>query len=104
MIGDSRKYASESPARSMIVSSKVSCPTFVRNPQGSGAAKAEEKAEALAETLPRWRLDDLYVGLDSPQFAEDLATAARECREFAKTYRGALAGLLAAPDAAQKLA
>jgi len=76
-----------------------SCPNFVRNPQGSGAAKAEEKAE----TLPRWRLDDLYAGLDSPQYAEDLATAARECSEFATTYRGALAGLLAAPDAAQKL-
>ena len=60
-------------------------------------------AEAKAEDLPRWRLDDLYSGLDSPQYAEDVRTAADECRKFAATYRGALAGLLAGGDAAQKL-
>jgi oligoendopeptidase F len=71
-------------------------PAFpVRNSVSSGAAPAED--------LPRWRLDDLYEGLDSPAFAQDLKRAARECREFAACYRGALAGLLAQPDAPQKL-
>ncbi len=67
----------------------------VRNAQGSGAAPADD--------LPRWRLDDLYEGLDSPRFAEDLKILAHECRQFAATYRGALAGLLAGADAASAL-
>ncbi|MCI4680771.1 M3 family oligoendopeptidase [Rhodoblastus acidophilus] len=66
-----------------------------RNAQGAGAAPAED--------LPCWRLDDLYDGLDSPRFAEDLKTLGRDCREFAAVYRGALAGLLAAPDAPKRL-
>ncbi len=71
-------------------------PAFpVRNSVSSGAAPVED--------LPRWRLDDLYEGLDSPAFAQDLKRAAHECREFAACYRGALAGLLAQPDAPQKL-
>ncbi len=60
-------------------------------------------AEAKVEDLPRWRLDDLYSGLDSPEYAEDVRTAGDECRKFAATYRGALAGLLAGGDAPQKL-
>ena len=87
----------------MIFSSKVSCPNFVRTPQASGAAKAEEKAGTLAETLPIWRLDDLYSGLDSPQYAQDVETVTLECRQFAATWRGALAGVLAGGDAPQKL-
>jgi oligoendopeptidase F len=69
--------------------------TPVRNPASSGAAPAGD--------LPNWRLDDLYNGLDSPVFAEDLKRAGRDCREFAACYRGALAGLLAGSDAPQKL-
>ncbi|MGO9944414.1 MAG: oligoendopeptidase F, partial [Rhodoblastus sp.] len=68
----------------------------LRHPHASGAAKAEED-------LPRWRLDDLYSGLDSPQYAEDLRKVAHECREFAACYRGGLAKLLAGPDAAKAL-
>ncbi|HUO54349.1 MAG TPA: M3 family oligoendopeptidase, partial [Rhodoblastus sp.] len=67
----------------------------VRQAQGASAAPAEN--------LPRWRLDDLYDGLDSPRFAEDLKKLANDCRQFAATYRGALTGLLAGPDAPQKL-
>jgi len=48
-----------------------------------------------SDDLPVWRLDDLYPGLDSPEVAADLAKAARDCRAFAETYRGKLAGLLA---------
>ncbi len=74
-------------------------PTFPRHPQISGAAKSEEKAGAL----PVWRLDDLYSGLDSPVYAEDLKKVALECREFAACYRGALARLLEGPDASKEL-
>ncbi len=55
------------------------------------------------DDLPVWRLDDLYSGLDSPQFADDLKRAARECREFCACYRGGLAKILAGADAARKL-
>jgi oligoendopeptidase F len=61
--------------------------SFPRSPAGSGAKKLDD--------LPVWRLDDLYPGLDSPEFADDLAKTAQECRAFAERYRGKLAGLLA---------
>jgi oligoendopeptidase F len=70
-------------------------PPPVRSAQDSGAAPVED--------LPRWRLDDLYEGLDSPRFAEDMKRLGHECREFAAVYRGALAGLLAARDAPARL-
>jgi oligoendopeptidase F len=72
-----------------------SSPIPPSNKDSSGAAAAAD--------LPSWRLDDLYEGLDSPRFAEDLKRAAHECREFAACYRGALAGLLADPEAPRKL-
>ncbi len=82
----------------MVFTTRFS-PRLVRHPQASGA----QRLAAQGEDLPRWRLDDLYSGLDSPQYAEDLAKTARECKEFAETYRGRLAELLAGPDAAQRL-
>jgi oligoendopeptidase F len=55
------------------------------------------------DELPVWRLDDLYSGLDSAQYAEDLHKVARECREFAALYRGGLSRLLEGPDASKAL-
>jgi oligoendopeptidase F len=75
-------------------------PTLPSHPQTSGAAKAEP---AESQDLPVWRLDDLYSGLDSPVYAEDLKKAAQECRDFAARYRGALAALVEGPDASQAL-
>ncbi|MCW2273248.1 M3 family oligoendopeptidase [Rhodoblastus acidophilus] len=61
--------------------------SFPESPASAGAEKLDD--------LPVWRLDDLYPGLDSVEFAADLARTAQECRAFAETYRGKLAGLLA---------
>ena len=61
--------------------------SFPKSPASAGAEKLQD--------LPVWRLDDLYSGLDSPEFAADLAETARKCRDFAQNYRGKLAGLLA---------
>ncbi len=61
--------------------------SFPESPASAGAEKLDD--------LPVWRLDDLYPGLDSAEFAADLARTAQECRAFAETYRGKLAGLLA---------
>jgi len=54
--------------------------------------------------LPQWRLDDLYVGMDSPHFAADLERASREARQFAETYRGRLAALANSGDGGDQLA
>jgi oligoendopeptidase F len=45
--------------------------------------------------LPEWRLEHLYSGLDSPQFAADLARAHDEAKAFAVAHKGGLADLLA---------
>jgi oligoendopeptidase F len=60
---------------------------FLRSPHDAGAERLDD--------LPVWRLDDLYPGLDSPEFAADLARAAQDCRAFAERYRGKLAAQLA---------
>ena len=57
------------------------------------APQAGKPAEALGQ-LPEWNLDDLYPGMDSPEFAADLAAGEAECKAFAEAYRGKLEGLL----------
>src|SRR3954462_10318136 len=53
--------------------------------------------------LPEWDLSDLYPGMDSPDFARDLAWAEAECKAFAETHRGTLDGLARSQDAAHAL-
>ena len=53
--------------------------------------------------LPEWDLRDLYPGMDSPAFTDDLARAANACEAFAASYRGQLGTLLEAPDASASL-
>jgi oligoendopeptidase F len=53
--------------------------------------------------LPQWRLDDLYEGMDSPKFADDLRRAATDAKSFAATYQGKLAGLAAGPGAGERM-
>jgi oligoendopeptidase F len=48
--------------------------------------------------LPEWDLSDLYPGMDSDAFAEDLAHAESECKTFAEAYRGKLAELALADN------
>ncbi len=66
------------------------------SPQKSAAASATE----MRDDLPVWRLDDLYAGMDSAEFAADVNKAAADCRAFAEKYRGKLADLLAQGGAA----
>ena len=68
------------------------------------APPAAQAAAALdVKTLPEWDLTDLYPAMDSPDFKTDLAKAIDECKAFADTYRGQLAALAEAPDAAEAL-
>ena len=43
--------------------------------------------------LPEWNLGDLYPGMDSAAFADDLARVAEECAAFSADYKGKLDGL-----------
>ncbi|MEW6123682.1 MAG: M3 family oligoendopeptidase [Pseudomonadota bacterium] len=60
-------------------------------------------APAKADVLPEWNLADLYPAMDSPALAADLEKADAVCKAFEETYKGKLAGLLAAPDAGETL-
>jgi oligoendopeptidase F len=53
--------------------------------------------------LPEWDLTHLYPAMDSPAFAADLARAESLCAAFAARWRGTLAVIAAAPDAAAQL-
>ena len=46
----------------------------------AGASSAGAAADLGA--LPEWRLDDLYAGMDSPDFAADLSRAAADAKRF----------------------
>jgi oligoendopeptidase F len=46
-----------------------------------------------AGPLPEWNLADLYEGTDAPRLKTDLEQAAADAAQFAKDYRGKLAGL-----------
>jgi len=50
-------------------------------------------------SLPEWDLSDLYSGMDSPAFRDDLTRAEAECKAFAEAYRGTLETLARADDA-----
>ncbi len=58
---------------------------------------------SVSDALPEWNLNDLYAGMDSPAFADDLAHALSECRAFNEKWQGKLALLVAAPDASKNL-
>ena len=68
---------------------------------GSEAAKSASKEEL--GTLPEWNLADLYPAMDAPEFLDDLARMAAECKAFAADYQGKLASLLAAENASAAL-
>ncbi len=54
--------------------------------------------------LPEWNLNDLYPGMDSAEFKNDLARGIAACKSFADAYRGKLASMAAAPEASATLA
>ncbi len=53
--------------------------------------------------LPEWNLADLYPGMDSAEYASDLARAATDCAAFAEKWRGKLTQAAEAADASAQL-
>jgi oligoendopeptidase F len=64
--------------------------TFERRRQGMNRGATTDDA---SDDLPRWALDDLYPGPDSPELAADLRSAAEEAASFRQRHRGTLAFL-----------
>jgi oligoendopeptidase F len=66
---------------------------------------AKDSAAAVdLGALPEWNLDDLYPGMQSPEYAADLVRADAEAKAFEEKYRGKLAALAAGPDGGDRLA
>ena len=59
--------------------------------------------QAALGALPEWNLADLYPGMESQAYRDDLAQAQTQCRAFAEAWRGKLADIAAGPDAAKTL-
>ncbi len=72
-------------------------------PRAPREATVAAPREAALGKLPEWDLSDLYPGMASPAFAEDLARAEQECRAFAEAYRDRLDALARAADASEAL-
>ncbi|MFT0891805.1 M3 family oligoendopeptidase [Pseudochelatococcus sp. G4_1912] len=53
--------------------------------------------------LPEWNLADLYSGIDSPEFATDLAKGQADALAFSTAYAGKLDALLRGPNASEAL-
>ena len=71
--------------------------------QMSDRAQAAAKPDADLGFLPEWDLDDLYAGLNAPQFKADLEKATSDAKAFAADYQGKLVDLIARPDANTEL-
>jgi oligoendopeptidase F len=70
---------------------------------GAPPRETEAAIDGTLGSLPVWRLEDLYSGMDSPMFASDLALAAAKAKTFAETHRGKLAATADAPAAGARL-
>lgn len=71
--------------------------------QAEQASGASPSGKVDLGALPEWNLSDLYPGLDSPEFANDLVRAAGECTAFASDFRGRLQQVAEGDDAPVKL-
>ncbi len=67
------------------------------------AAMAASKSNDLG-ALPEWNLDDLYPGMESPEYKSALARAEADAAAFEARYRGKLAEFTRLDDGGDKLA
>jgi oligoendopeptidase F len=59
------------------------------------SAEASGGVETPFGVLPQWNLDDLYPGMESPEFRTDFNAIADKAESFEETYRGKLEEMLA---------
>lgn len=81
---------------------KLSHRSFLSAPVVSSATEPASVEASLGD-LPEWNLNDLYPGMDSPEFATDMDRVIGECAAFAADVRGKLAAIAGSSDASEKL-
>ncbi|GLH78783.1 oligoendopeptidase F [Bradyrhizobium sp. SSBR45G] len=87
----------------------VSRPAAVKAARGATAKSSARPAKKVAAksgigALPEWNLGDLYMGIDAPEIAHDLAKMDSECVAFETDYKGKLAEHVAREDGGEWLA
>jgi oligoendopeptidase F len=75
---------------------------FSRPYAAAGAAPTERPTEDLG-SLPQWRLEDLYSGMQAPEFAADMKRCAEQAKSFAAAHQGKLAEILERETAGAEL-
>ncbi len=78
-------------------------PSNVLAVEGSSAKAEVSSTAAGLGPLPEWRLDHLYPGMDSPDFAADLAAMDLEASAFAREFKGKLPALATGDAGARAL-
>ncbi len=70
--------------------------TIAKTPSSLPVCHAAAQSGALdMDSLPEWRLDDLYAGLDDPRIQADLAALEADIEAFAKEFAGTLPSVAA---------
>lgn len=52
-----------------------------------------EKSKVIETNLPRWNLNDLYMGMNDPKISEDMEDLEKRIKKFSKNYSGRIAFL-----------
>src|SRR5665213_3400915 len=65
---------------------------------------AEPSSADTLGPLPEWNLDDLYLGLDDPTLARDLAACQSRSEAFEKRFKGNIVALAEGQEAGARLA
>ncbi|MCA0399252.1 MAG: M3 family oligoendopeptidase [Proteobacteria bacterium] len=86
----------------MNFSPEMPVSSFRCSPFRAAANESAASKEDLGQ-LPEWRLDHLYPGMDSREFADALSAMDKEAKDFAAACKGKLAAIAAAADGAQRL-
>ena len=103
----SGKPASNKPASNKPASKSKPAVKAGRGAAAKSSAKPAKKEVAAKTgigTLPEWNLGDLYMGIDAPEIAHDLAKMDAECVAFETDYKGKLAEHVARDDGGEWLA
>ena len=101
------KPTSGKPASNKPASKSKPAVKAGRGAAAKSSAKPAKKVVAAKTgigTLPEWNLGDLYMGIDAPEIAHDLAKMDAECVAFETDYKGKLAEHVARDDGGEWLA
>ncbi|MGJ4993685.1 M3 family oligoendopeptidase [Bradyrhizobium sp. HKCCYLS3077] len=101
------KLANKPAKKPAAKTSKPAAAKSLRGAAAKSSAKPAKKTVAAKTgigALPEWNLGDLYMGIDAPEIAHDLAKMDAECVAFETDYKGKIAEHVAREDGGEWLA